>query len=109
MHYGGFKYPKDWNEFRDGKLIWRDMIRRDMDACILQSDDMEEFLDMLKEMGYEIKHCTYKYGTTGYNGNTDEFCNIFYSNEHTITILSHKRSFVLHLCKCQIFFRYSFL
>lgn len=77
MHYGGFKYPKDWNEFRDGKLIWRDMIRRDLDACILQSDDMEEFLDMLKEMGYEIKHCTYKYGTTGYNGNTDEFCNIF--------------------------------
>lgn len=50
---------KDWNEFRDGKLIWRDMIRRDLDACILQSDDMEEFLDMLKEMGYEIKQNKY--------------------------------------------------
>ena len=42
------EYYKDWNEFRDGKLIWRDMIRRDLDACILQSDDMEEFLYMLK-------------------------------------------------------------
>lgn len=53
------EYYKDWNEFRDGKLIWRDMIRRDLDACILQSDDMEEFLDMLKEMGYEIKQNKY--------------------------------------------------
>lgn len=48
------EYYKDWNEFRDGKLIWRDMIRRDLDACILQSDDMEEFLDMLKEIGYAL-------------------------------------------------------
>ena len=34
---------KDWNEFRDGKLIWRDMIKRDLDACIMQSDSFEEF------------------------------------------------------------------
>lgn len=53
------EYYKDWNEFRDGKLIWRDMIRRDLDACILQSDDEKEFLDMLMEMGYEIKQNKY--------------------------------------------------
>lgn len=53
------EYYKDWNEFRDGKLIWRDMIRRDVDACILQSLDKAEFLDMLQEMGYEIKQNKY--------------------------------------------------
>ena len=35
------------------------MIRRDLDACILQSDDEKEFLDMLMEMGYEIKQNKY--------------------------------------------------
>lgn len=53
------EYYKDWNEFRDGKLIWRDMIRRDLDACILQSEDEKEFLDMLKEMGYAVKQNKY--------------------------------------------------
>ena len=46
------KRYQDWNEFRDGKFIWRDIIRRDVDACIMQSDTFEEFLDMLKEKGY---------------------------------------------------------
>lgn len=50
---------KDWNEFRDGKLIWRDMIKRDLDACIMQSDSFEEFLDLLVEKGYDIKHNKY--------------------------------------------------
>ena len=50
---------KDWNEFRDGKLIWRDMIQRDLDACIMQSDSFEEFLDLLVEKGYDIKHNKY--------------------------------------------------
>ena len=53
------KRYQDWNEFRDGKFIWRDMIRRDVDACIMQSDTFEEFLDMLKEKGYEIKQNQY--------------------------------------------------
>lgn len=53
------KRYQDWNEFRDGKFIWRDMIRRDVDACIMQSDTFEEFLDMLKEKGYEIKQNKY--------------------------------------------------
>lgn len=50
---------KDWNEFRDGKLIWRDMIKRDLDACIMQSDYFEEFLDLLVEKGYDIKQNKY--------------------------------------------------
>lgn len=49
------KHYRDFNEFRDGKFIWKDMIQRDVDACILQSDTFEEFLDMLMEKGYEIK------------------------------------------------------
>lgn len=50
---------KDWNEFRDGKLIWRDMIKRDLDACIMQSDSFEEFFDLLVEKGYDIKQNKY--------------------------------------------------
>lgn len=50
---------KDWNEFRDGKLIWRDMIKRDLDACIMQSDSFEEFLDLLVGKGYDIKQNKY--------------------------------------------------
>lgn len=46
---------KEWNEIRDGKFVWSDMIKRDVDACILQSSDMEECLKMLQEKGYEIK------------------------------------------------------
>lgn len=50
---------KDWNEFRDGKLIWRGMIKHDIDACIMQSDSFEEFLDLLVEKGYKIKQNKY--------------------------------------------------
>ncbi|MDE6626317.1 MAG: relaxase/mobilization nuclease domain-containing protein [Lachnospiraceae bacterium] len=50
---------KDWNEFRDGKLIWRDMIKRDLDACVMQSNSFEEFIDLLVEKGYDIKQNQY--------------------------------------------------
>ena len=53
------KRYQDWNEFRDGKFIWRDMIRRDLDACILQADGFDGFLLMMKEKGYEIKQGKY--------------------------------------------------
>lgn len=31
------------------------MIKRDLDACILQAKDYEEFLELLSEKGYQIK------------------------------------------------------
>lgn len=56
---GKQKRYQDWNEFRDGKFIWRDMIKRDLDACILQADNFDEFLRMMQEKGYEIKQNKY--------------------------------------------------
>ena len=47
---------KEWNDFRDGKFVWADMIKRDLDACIIQSATYESFLSMLSGMGYEIKN-----------------------------------------------------
>ena len=47
---------KEWNDFRDGKFVWADMIKRDIDACIMQAATYEAFLSMLSEMGYEIKN-----------------------------------------------------
>ncbi len=28
---------KDWSEYREGSFVWADMIKRDLDACILQA------------------------------------------------------------------------
>lgn len=53
------KRYQDWNEFRDGKFIWRDMIRRDLDACILQAGSFDEFRLMMQEKGYELKQNKY--------------------------------------------------
>lgn len=50
---------KDWNEFRDGKFIWREMIQRDVDACVMQAESFEEFLDLMLEKGYDIKQNKY--------------------------------------------------
>ena len=47
---------KEWNDFRDGKFVWADMIKRDIDAAIIQSATYESFLSMLSEMGYGIKN-----------------------------------------------------
>lgn len=51
----GSDHYKEWNEIRDGKFVWSDMIKRDVDACVLQASDMEQFLGLLQEKGYEIK------------------------------------------------------
>lgn len=50
---------KDWNEFRDGKFIWREMIQRDVDACVMQADSFEGFLNLMVEKGYDIKQNKY--------------------------------------------------
>ncbi len=52
----GSKHYREWNEQRDGRTVWADMIRRDLDACILQAASLQQFEEMLKEKGYESKH-----------------------------------------------------
>ncbi len=47
---------KEWNDFRDGRFVWVDMIRRDLDACILRAADYADFLHLVLEMGYEVKN-----------------------------------------------------
>lgn len=44
-----------WNEYRDGPFGWDEMIKRDLDICIVQSADYQEFMNRLQEKGYEIK------------------------------------------------------
>lgn len=53
------EHYKDWNDFRDGKFVWADMIKRDIDACIIQAPTFEVFLDMMREKGYEVKQNKY--------------------------------------------------
>lgn len=47
---------KEWNDTKSGGSIWKDMIRRDIDACVLQSPSYESFLSMLSGMGYAVKN-----------------------------------------------------
>lgn len=47
---------KEWNDFREGKFVWSDMIKRDIDACIIRAATYESFLAMLSDLGYEIKN-----------------------------------------------------
>ena len=46
---------REWNDFRDGKFVWSDMIKRDLDACILQATTFDSFMELLSRKGYEIK------------------------------------------------------
>ena len=50
---------KDWSEYREGSFVWADMIKRDLDACILQANDFSGFLELLAEKGYEGKQGKY--------------------------------------------------
>ncbi len=50
------KEYQSFNDYRDGNFVWSDMVRRDLDACIVQAKDYEEFLKLLQEKGYEIKN-----------------------------------------------------
>lgn len=46
---------KEWNTYRDGKFIWKDMVIRDVDSCIIQALDYNDFIGLLEEKGYKIK------------------------------------------------------
>jgi hypothetical protein len=49
----------EWRDSRDGKFVWSDMIKRDLDACILQAADFDEFVSLLQGKGYEVKQNKY--------------------------------------------------
>ena len=46
---------KERNKYRDEKIVWRDMVIRDVDSCIIQAVTYEDFLGLLKEKGHTIK------------------------------------------------------
>lgn len=50
------EHYQEWNDFREGKFIWSDMIKRDLDSCMKQALTYESFLVLLYDMGYQIKH-----------------------------------------------------
>lgn len=50
---------KEWSVNKDGAFVWGDMIKRDLDACILQASTFDSFLQMLNDKGYEVKHGKY--------------------------------------------------
>ncbi len=49
------KRDRTWDQSKDGKFVWNDMIRRDIDQIITQAENWDEFLIGLEECGYEIK------------------------------------------------------
>lgn len=49
----------EWRDSRDGKFIWSDMIKRDLDACVLEASDFDEFVALLSDRGYEVKQNKY--------------------------------------------------
>ena len=49
------KNYEEWNEIRDGRFVWSDMIKRDINACILQAEDFEDFIALVSSKGYEVK------------------------------------------------------
>jgi hypothetical protein len=49
----------EWRDSRDGKFVWSDMIKRDLDACVLQAGDFNEFVALLQDKGYEVKQNKY--------------------------------------------------
>jgi len=50
---------KEWDDYKDGKFVWENMIKRDLDACVMQAPTFESLVELLKDKGYEIKQNKY--------------------------------------------------
>lgn len=50
---------REWKEYSDNEKGWSAMIKRDLDACIIQAATFEAFLELLTEKGYAIKQGKY--------------------------------------------------
>lgn len=49
----GKKYG-EWKQDNDDHVVWRDVIRRDMDAAIRQSLSLQQFYGLLRAQGYTV-------------------------------------------------------
>jgi len=47
---------KEWQDAKEGKSVWTNMIKRDLDACILLSPTFDSFTERMEEKGYEVKN-----------------------------------------------------
>lgn len=56
---GGEPKSGAWHTYRDGRFSFDQMIKRDLDVCILQADNFDMFLELLAGKGYEIKQNKY--------------------------------------------------
>ena len=45
--------------YRKGNALWSDMIKRDVDICIMQAETFAEFLSRIQDKGYEVKQNKY--------------------------------------------------
>lgn len=50
---------KQWDEHKNGEFVWSDMVRRDLDACIVQANDFPQFEKLMREKGYQLQHGKY--------------------------------------------------
>ena len=50
---------EDQKASKNSSFLWSDMIRRDVDICIMQTNSFAEFLNQIKEKGYEVKQNKY--------------------------------------------------
>ena len=50
---------KAWRVSENKRFIWGNMIKRDIDACIIMSATYESFIKMLETKGYEVKQGKY--------------------------------------------------
>lgn len=60
---GKGKQYKEWKEEKEGKETWKSIIKKDIDNAIKESNSFEDFMKLLKENGYLIKHGNIKYMT----------------------------------------------
>lgn len=50
---------QEWKEYSDNEHTWSSMIKRDLDACIVEADSFEKFLQLLSDKGYAVKQGKY--------------------------------------------------
>ena len=46
---------QEWDDSKNGPFVWSNMIRRDLDSCIVQAEDFLQFERLLTEKGYVIQ------------------------------------------------------
>lgn len=50
---------QEWDDSKNGPFVWSNMIRRDLDACIVQAENFAQFESLLLEKGYQIQKGKY--------------------------------------------------